>query len=175
MKKIVFLILIFSGLSLSAQTEKKSDSLDTNRFTENQFSINFLPPSLEYEIAIGDRSTIDLIGGVGFLYHRSFDENVFQIFPLFQGQYRQYYNFEKRLEKGKKIKNNSANYLAGTLILELDQNELSGIIGPAWGLQRVYGQHFKLNLSLGAGYGFNSVDSYLGTIISFQLGFKLGK
>ncbi len=175
MKHIFLLILLFSGIHLSAQNKTPSGSKSSQRDTENQFSINLLPPSLEYEISVGNKSTIDLLAGSGFLYRYNFEDFGLEFFPLFQAQYRYYYNFARRLKKGKTINNNSGNYVTASLFLEFNNSELRGLIGPAWGLQRVYGRHFKLNFNVGEGYGFNSVDSYLGTIISLQLGFKLGK
>jgi len=152
--------------------------------TQNQFSLNLITPSAEYELSIGDRSSLDFVVGIGFAYRRIFDESGYAIFPSFMAQYRYYYNFAKRLEKGKNVANNSGNYLTAVAIVSggdaligdlYSENGTSGVVGPAWGLQRVYGKHFKLNLDLGLGYGFNNADSYLAPIIVFQLGWKLGK
>ncbi|SDS07593.1 hypothetical protein SAMN04487764_1391 [Gillisia sp. Hel1_33_143] len=155
--------------------------------TQNQFSLNFLIPSLEYEIAVTKNTTVDAVLGMGFGYHDAsyLDNPEYGIYPQFETQYRYYYNLDKRMEKGKKTSENSGNYLAAVgLIASGDpilgdmqlNNDYSGFVGPAWGLQRVYSGNFKLNLTLGLGLGFNNVDNaYLASQISFQLGFKLGK
>ena len=98
-------------------------------------------------------------------------------------QYRYYYNLEKRLQKEKNIGNNSANYIALSgavqigkpIIGDLEYNEgYFGVIGPVWGLQRYYGSGFKLDLNLGAGYGFNeSGSSFFSPIIGLRLGWRL--
>ena len=168
-------VLLIAGISAHSQT------------TQDQLSLNFLIPSAEYEWAISDHSTIDAMAGLGFGYHDGMylDDPEFGVFPQFEAQYRYYYNFEKRADKGKKISENSANYIAAVVALGSGepilgdmqlQHDLSGFIGPAWGLQRVYNSNFKLNLNLGAGYGFDDLgNSYFSPLIDIQLGFKLGK
>ncbi|MFV8281930.1 hypothetical protein ACNKXS_10325 [Christiangramia marina] len=175
MKKIIVIFLLLTGISANSQS------------TENQFSINFLMPSAEYELALGENTSLDAILGLGFGYHYSdfTDESEFGVYPNLRAQYRWYYNFDKRIDKGKKVSENSGNYVAGILLLSSGEpiigdmelrNDLSGFVGPAWGLQRVYGSNFKLNLNLGIGYGFNdNGDGYVSPLIDIQLGFKLGK
>lgn len=155
--------------------------------TSNQFSLNFLMPSLEYETAISKNSTIDAIVGFGFGYHEAsyLDKPEYGIYPQFQTQYRHYYNLKKRLERGKKTSENSGNYIAlsanfssgDPIIGDMRLNkDYSGFVGPLWGLQRVYNSNFKLNLNLGFGMGFNDrEDPYFATQVGLQLGFKLGK
>lgn len=174
MKKILLFGLILTGLNASSQTT-------------NQFSLNFFVPSAEYEAAIGENSSLDGMLGLGFGYHDAdyLDEAEFGIFPHLEAQYRYYYNFQKRADKGKKISENSGNYLAAVgfvasgdpVIGDMHlRNNYSAFVGPAWGLQRVYDSNFKLNLNLGAGYGFNDYnESSLQILIDIQLGFKIGK
>lgn len=173
MKKTLLAVFLFSGIFANAQS------------TQNQFSLNFLIPSAEYELAVSDNTSVDLMLGLGFGYHDAdyLDEPEYGIFPQFGGQYRYYYNFKKRQEKGKKVSENSANYVAlaaivgsGDAIIGDMENDLTGFVGPTWGLQRIYNSNFKLNLNLGAGLGFNDAgDTYFSPLIDIQLGFKLGK
>lgn len=173
------IVLLALGLLIS--------NLSFSQSTENQFSLNILMPSAEYELALGDNTSLDANLGFGFGYHYSdfTDESEFGVYPNLRAQYRWYYNFDKRIEKGKKVSENSGNYVAGVLLLSSGEplfgdmelrNDLSGFVGPAWGLQRVYNSNFKLNLNLGIGYGFNdNGDGYVSPLIDLQLGFKLGK
>lgn len=174
MKQIYLLLVLFFTINLSAQQ------------TTSQFSLNFLVPSAEYELAVSDKSTVDFNLGVGFAYSNSeFSGEHFGIFPGFETQYRYFYNFEKRAGKGKKTSENSGNYIAGVATLsggdpifgDLEYtNDYWGFVGPSWGLQRIYDSNFKLNLNLGLGLGFNeSGNTYLSPLIGLQLGFKLGK
>ena len=175
MKKILLSTFLLLGFCVQAQE------------TSNQFSLNFLMPSVEYETAISKNSTIDANLGFGFGYHDAsyLDKAEYGIYPDFQLQYRHYYNLKKRLEKGKKISENSGNYIALSANVSSGEpiigdmrlnNDYSGFVGPLWGLQRVYNNNFKLNLNLGFGMGFNDrEDPYFATHIGLQLGFKLGK
>ena len=174
MKKFLLVLFLFPGFAISAQE------------TINQFSLNFLAPSAEYEVSISSRSTIDLNLGIGFTYQYSSSlGEAYGIYPGFEGQYRYYYNFEKRADKGKKVSENSANYIAGVasitssnpIIGDLEyENEFGAFIGPAWGMQRIYNSGFKLNLNLGLGMGFNDVgDTFFRPLFGFQLGWKIGK
>ena len=159
---------------------------ETSPQTNKQFSINLLMPSLEWEVSLSQNSTIDLLAGTGFGYAKTLDsDSQFGIFPAFQSQYRYYYNLEKRSRKGKKNSENSGNYLAAVGMVQsanpiIGDMDLIGdygvLIGPAWGLQRVYNSNFKLNLNLGAGYGFNDIgESYIAHFIGFQLGWLIAK
>lgn len=174
MKQVFIILGLFLSLTGFSQTS-----------TNSQFSLNLLAPSAEYELSISDRSSIDMNLGVGFAYHKSsYSGEAYGFFPGFEVQYRYYYNFEKRYDKGKKTSENSANYIAGIasitsgdpIIGDLQYtNDYGGFIGPAWGLQRVYGSGFKLNLNLGLGLGFNdSEDIYFTPLFGLQLGWKIG-
>ena len=173
MKKFTLLLVLFSPLLSQGQ-----------RIVENQFSLNALVPSAEYELRLSDESTIDLLLGIGFAYSKStLEEAKFAIFPQFMGQYRYYYNFDRRESKGLKTSENSANYFAGVGIISSTDalignleylSNYSAFVGPAWGLQRVYEQGFKLNFNLGAGYAWDDIgNSYISPLIGLQLGWIL--
>lgn len=173
MKNIISLLVFFIGTSAYSQ------------FTQSQFSLNALAPSIEYELAITSKTTLDLDLGVGFAYNESIAGSAFGIFPGFETQFRYFYNFENRLDREKKISQNSANYLAliasitggDPLIGNLRYSSDYGILlGPAWGLQRVYDSGFKLNLNLGIGYGYNeNEEAYIAPIFGLQLGWVVSK
>lgn len=176
MKRLLFSILFLSTLI----------SFSQERTTNSQFSLNLLAPSAEYELAVSDNSTLDMNLGIGFAYHKSsYSGEAFGIFPGFEAQYRYYYNFEKRADKGKKTSENSGNYIAGVasitggkpIIGDLEYaNEYGGFVGPTWGLQRIYNSGFKLNLNLGIGMGFNDAgDTYLTPLFGLQLGWLVAQ
>lgn len=178
MKKFLLLFTIVLFTSKISGQERAPE-------TNSQFSLNLFIPSVEWEIRTGKSSTIDLLLGSGFAYAKSGSESEFGFFPDFQSHYRYYYNFRKRQEKGKKVSENSGNYIAAaanirsgkSLIGDLDLREdYAALIGPAWGMQRVYDSGFKLNLNLGAGFGFNDLgDTYITPFFGIQLGWLVAK
>lgn len=176
MKKLLLLsFCFFTFSSINAQNQPSVE--------DGLFSVNILTPGLEYEYGLTNSTTLDLSVGSGFAYRKGTFGEGFGVYPVFGVQYRYYYNLNKRLEKGKNISNNSGNYIAlsGTvqggkpIIGDLEFTEgYFGVIGPVWGLQRYYGAGFKLDLNLGAGYGFNeSGGSFFSPIIGLKLGWRL--
>lgn len=174
-KLIVCALLLLSVNSFGQETS-----------TNSQFSLNLLAPSAEYELALSQKSTIDVNLGVGFTYEYSSTlGEAYGLYPGFEAQYRYYYNFEKRADKGKKTAENSANYFAGVasisggnpIIGDLENvNEYGGFVGPVWGLQRVYKRGFKLNLNLGLGLGYNdSGNTYVRPMFELQLGWLVAQ
>ena len=153
--------------------------------TNSQFSLNLLAPSAEYELSVSSKSTIDMNLGVGFAYQKStYSGEAYGFYPGFEAQYRYYYNFRKRADKGKKTSENSGNYVTAIasvtggdpIIGDLEYaSDYGGFVGPAWGLQRVYNSGFKLNLNLGLGLGFNENQSYFTPLFGLQLGWLVAQ
>lgn len=176
MKKLILLsFVLFSFLATYAQDQPSVEN--------GLLSVNFLTPGLEYEFGLTNFTTLGLRAGSGFAYRKSSFGEGFGVYPIFNIDYRYYYNLEKRLDKGKNISNNSANYIALSgavqsgkpIIGDLEYQEgYTGVIGPVWGLQRYYGRGFKLDLNLGAGYRFNeSGSSYFSPIVGLRLGWRI--
>ena len=176
MKK--FLLISFCFFTFSSINAQNQPSVE-----DGLFSVNILTPGLEYELGLTSSTTLDLRVGSGFAYRKGTFGEGFGVFPVFNVQYRHYYNLEKRLEKGKNISDNSGNYIALSgavqsgkpIIGDLEYTEgYFGVIGPVWGLQRYYGSGFKLDLNLGGGYAFNeSGGSFFSPIIGIKLGWRI--
>ena len=176
MKKLLLFSAFLLSFSILAQNKPGT--------TENQFSVSFLLPGVEYETSLSNKTTVDLRAGTGFTFAMGKSIGTeFGVYPNFHTQYRYYYNFKKRAEKGKNIHNNSGNYFALSgglyggkpLVGEIEyQMDYGAEVGPVWGLQRVYGSGFKLDLHLGLGYSFNDLgESGFSSLISFRLGWLI--
>lgn len=137
---------------------------------ESQFLVNALWPGISYELAVDKNITLkfDAATSLGVI---SFDNSGFDLFPRFDVQLRSYYNFERRIEKGKTTSGNSGNYYgihsyyaSDTSLLGNDfEPDLANIIvfGPAsfetlyvgatFGMQRTYQSGFNWGMQFGLG------------------------
>ncbi|MGS0524830.1 hypothetical protein ACU8V7_06155 [Zobellia nedashkovskayae] len=177
MKSINFL-LIFFVFTICAQAQ-------TNKNVENhQVQLGLPVPAILYEKGLGKNTTASLELVVGFgLRGCSGCETDFGIYPTLRGQFRYYYNMERRLDKGKNISGNSGNYIAAVMVYQ-DANPIFGDlelaesiigVGPVYGLQRTYKRGFFYRLEGGVGYFSTQSDNGLGPILSARVGWVLGK
>ncbi|PKV49857.1 hypothetical protein ATE84_1895 [Aquimarina sp. MAR_2010_214] len=178
MKKILISIFLLNTIVISAQNNSIS-------VKDHMFKINILTsPGIEYEVGLGKNTTIDFRLGTGFAYVSKNGNGEYGIFPSVEVAYRYYYNFERRIQKGKNTLKNSANYIAlstlfthgDPVIGDIEVNiDYYAIIAPVWGFQRTYNSNFNWGLELGLGYGFNNEESFLRPVIGFRLGWVLGR
>lgn len=87
-------------------------SQSANNVEKHQFKVNMLNPGVEYEVRLATNQTLDF--GAGLQFGARGGEGYFDwvFVPAFNAQYRYYYNFKRRIGKGKTISGNSANYIA---------------------------------------------------------------
>jgi len=65
--------------------------------------VYFLTPGLSYEASVSNTETLSLTASFGFALHGGSDVDTdFGLFPIFEGQFRHYYNFDRRSGKGKR-------------------------------------------------------------------------
>lgn len=128
-----------------------------------QMKVNLLNPGFEYEMALGTNTTFDVKAGmqVGLDPLRSNIYEELGFFPAVAGQYRYYYNFEKRQQNRRQIYGNSANYVAPAVAVffpgsrTINGEEVKGAFGYAGlvtGLQRSYDSGFNFSVDVGAAY-----------------------
>ncbi|OPC29909.1 hypothetical protein [Elizabethkingia miricola] len=106
----------------------------------------------------------------------------FALYPTIGITPKYYYNFERRLNKGKNIYNNSANYIALGLsytpnwfIISNEKGvEVSNFITiiPSYGIRRNFAKNFNYEAKFGLGYGKN-MDTHESSAV-LQLGISLG-
>jgi hypothetical protein len=155
--------LFFSTASYTQESEPLQQTTDVTTLT-------FLSPGIGYEKAINKFTT--LYGSFSlyptFYYWSGFggSETHFHLDPGLTLQYRYYYNFYGRSERGRRTDMNSANYIAPVLSVVFTKNSVSDsdygevdrraitTLGGVWGMQRNYRKRFSLDLNLGIGYYF---------------------
>ncbi|MEG0697964.1 hypothetical protein [Algoriella sp.] len=192
MKKLLFTFLLSS--SLFAQ-EKATDLFNAN--------ISVIGIGIQYEKALSDNFTavgsLDYAGGFSYSNNdfsgSDFDYILTTSLSL-EGRY--YYNFDRRIGKGRNTKNNSGNYIAlkGNFIPDwltasngdrLNVNP-QGSLTVNYGLKRSFAQNFFYEFYTGLGLAFyqedklnwdNELQNYnsskkteIGTTI--DLGFRVG-
>lgn len=154
----------------------------------HQLTVNFLLPGLVYEGGVSENSTWTAEVTTGFALRGCTDcETSFGIYPIGRFQYRNYYNFKRRLKKRKRIVGNTANYIAPTAAIQsgnaiiggLDfSSDYFGAVGVVYGLQRTSPKGFQFRMEAGPAYVFDEFDTDFGILLALKLGWvvtKLGK
>lgn len=173
----VFLFLFLMANICLAQTNKNVE--------DHQFTINFLLPGVVYEHGVSQNSSITAEATIGFAYRDSdlFDSG-FGIYPIGKLQYRHYYNFQRRLDKGKHISGNSGNYIAPMVALQggkavigdLDySSDFFAGTGAVYGLQRTGRKGLSFRFEVGPAYFFDEFDNDFGLFMALKLGWVVNK
>lgn len=162
MKKLLFTFLLSS--SLFAQ-EKATDLFNAN--------ISVIGIGIQYEKALSDNFTavgsLDYMGGFRYSYSDFYGSDFDYILTTslsLEGRY--YYNFDRRIGKGRNTKNNSGNYIAlkGNFIPDwltasngdrLNVNP-QGSLTVNYGLKRSFAQNFFYEFYTGLGLAFYQED-----------------
>jgi len=155
MKKILLAILFFSSSWVMAQ--ENSTALQKGLAS---FDVGFLGSWLSYEKPLGKQWAFNSQLGMEGGFSGGGGDFDYVFTPTITVEPRFYYNLHKRVNKGRKTMNNSADYLtlAGGYVPALFAvtNEDVELIPqftliPKWGLRRTIGQRFKFEFA--AGYG----------------------
>lgn len=164
MKKIIIIsifMLIIKGYSQNEGNVEKG-----------LLKLNILMPSLEYELGISKKSTLNFgIGTILLNENRSFSKNKVGVLPKIEFDYRFYYNLDRRLNKEKRIENNSGNYFGLKTSYMLGSKSIGGfkynhnhlLGGAAYGIQRAYNSGLYFNLE--GGLALKRYDVYDGKSI----------
>tara|TARA_R110002126_G_scaffold5108_1_gene26729 strand:- start:546 stop:1112 length:567 start_codon:yes stop_codon:yes gene_type:complete len=146
-----------------------------------QMKINLMNPGFEYERALGTNTTLDVKAGLQValdpLLPDVYEELAF--LPAIAGQYRYYYNFEKRQRNRKQIYGNSANYVAPAAAVFFPgsrtiENEIVkgafGYAGIVTGLQRSFDSGFNFSVDVGAAYYMGQFDGAIYPVANLSIG-----
>ncbi len=179
MKHLIALFILLSMNAYSQQTQQQDYG------NETIYKINLLSPGVEIEKDLfKEFSGVLNVGVFPYVFYSDsflFEERSGILFPLFiDAQFRYYTNFQRRLEKGKSIKNNSGNFLSLKLshYFEAENDEATfdsgSILGVVYGIQRTYWSHLHLTLEMGAGiYKGTDEPTVTGApVLSFQIGYS---
>ncbi len=185
-KKILFctycILSIFSAWSQQKETNSGNTFALVN-LERHQFKFNFLSPGFTYEFAIAKNVTASTSLGLGAATY----QEGYALGLAMNNRARYYYNFNRRIDKGKNVSGNSGNYISGAQAIFFSQLRLAtniegpkdfnvGFYGLVHGIQRTYPKGFNFTAELGAGYyQGDGVDSGYGPLINFTFGWVATK
>lgn len=163
MKAIRLLLLLLSGTSVLAQQPS---------VVKNAWRAAILAPGVIYETRLANRFSLVSEARVTSnwqakdvhdeLTNKNTIYSSYSINAIVSVGVRHFYNFDRRLQKGKSIRSNSGNYLsvrtryAFPAIVREESEQVpigdgNGFgVDALWGFQRTYRRNFYLNLSVGA-------------------------
>lgn len=163
MKTIRLLLLLLSGTGALAQPPS---------VVKNAWRAAILAPGILYETRLANRFSLVSEARVTANWqskdvHNELTDKTtiyssYSINPIVSVGVRHFYNFDRRLQKGKSIRSNSGNYLSVRTryafpAVAKDESEQVPIgdgsgfgVDALWGFQRTYRRDFYLNLSAGA-------------------------
>ena len=178
MQRIIYFLLLLSGFFVSGQFGKNCEL--------RQIKFNILNPGLEYEMALGTNTTFDVKAGLQValdpLVSDIYEDLGF--FPAVVGQYRYYYNFEKRQRNRKQIYGNSANYIAPAVAVFFPdtrtiENEIVkgvfGYTGVVTGLQRSYNSGINFSIDVGAAYYVGQFNGQILPVANLSIGWIISE
>jgi len=182
MKQIFSLaVFLFSLISIAQTSDQNLSSTDFNQ--ETIFRLNVLSPSAEIEHDLTDKISILGNAGVGLSITTVDFGNETKtdfLFPLFlEASTRYYYNFDRRIEKGRNIQYNSGNYIGLNFTKgfeatgDVSRVEPQSILSAVYGLQRTYQDFLNFTFEAGPGYDFQENDNGFTIYVGVQIGFTL--
>jgi hypothetical protein len=163
------ILLFFIALSTSSLAQEKTQS-----GIVNVTKVTFLNPGISYEKRIAKFQSLLLQVFMSTSFSAGFSSSlgsaiVLTFDPALSFQYRYYYNYERRQNKGKRTEMNSLNYLSPIIESIYSTNRIStshyiennrrpiSTAGIVWGMQRNYKKRFSLDFNAGLGYLFTTV------------------
>lgn len=173
LRNLYLLLVLLVGSQAMAQFGKNCEL--------RQFKVNLINPGLEYEMALGVNTTLDIKAGLQIALDPLLPElyEEFGFFPAVAVQYRYYYNFEARQRNRKAIYGNSANYIAPAVAAFFPDtrtinNEVVkgsfGYAGLVTGIQRSYDSGFNFSVDAGAAYYAGQFEGAIYPVVNLSIG-----
>ena len=182
MKKTIIASIVFMAITLYAKAQNEQTLVD-------RFSIKagLIGVWVGYEKAFSDRFTLNSeIGYEGGFFGGSRHENNFNYISSMSlsVEPRYYYNVARRIRKGKRVRNNSANFISVEIFAVPDwltssnANNVNVVktfgVVPKYGLNRSISEHLNFEFAIGFGYewgenNYSGVAAALDLRLSFDL------
>jgi hypothetical protein len=183
---VLFICLAIFGKAKAQDSTKVEQPTEVKSL--NKIRLTLLGLGYEREQKVGKTTSVYFGAGAegAFIYQTEITidnnynfsantETTFKVYPVLNAGFRHYYNFNKRVKKGKKTTNNSAGYVGLDIlgIIPTQSDTISGYqinIMPQWGFQTAVGRKVNFELALGPVAAITKVDTYYG--INGKIGFS---
>ena len=178
MRRLLLLAFLSLGLFMHAQYGTNCEV--------RQFKLNAFNPGIEYEMALGINSTLD----IRVAYQAALEpasakpiEN-FDFFPTITVQNRYYHNLNSRQRRRRSIYGNSGNYVApSAAIFSPGSRVVEGQIvegvhaygGLVYGVQRSYNSGFSFSIDAGAGYYVGPFKGTIQPVVNLSIGWIISE
>jgi hypothetical protein len=154
------------------------------------FKLDILLPGISYEQKLLPYSTLNFDAYMDALILSKSETNSNQAHvyftPSFKTEFRNYYNLNKRNQKGLRTALNSGNYIAPLYIgryspvADYADHEWVSQLGAVWGMQRNTPNGFSFDLNLGLVHTFNKNSYYyyskfITPVFQLRLGYWIGR
>ena len=167
MKKTIITSIMLIAIMFYAKAQNEQTLVD--RFSVKAGLIGVW---IGYEKAFSDHFTLNSeIGYEGGFFGGSSHENNFNYISSMSlsVEPRYYYNVARRIRKGKRVRNNSANFISAEIqafpdwLTSTNANDVNVVktfgIVPKYGLNRSLSEHLNFEFAIGIGYALGE-DSY---------------
>lgn len=174
---ILFLLFTKSAFSQDEETSLKKDIISAG--------IGLFTVVINYERHLGGLFTLKSELGLGFGFGQDpFSNGTYYVFtPMVIVEPRYYYNFDRRVERGKKTSYNASNYFALTAGYFFKPFVISnGLYGeyqggasliPKWGIKRTIGRRLNFEFALGVGLSFSKAETTAGYGLDLRFGYNI--
>lgn len=174
---ILFLLFTAPAFSQDEETSLKKDIISAG--------IGLFTVRVNYERHLGGLFTLKSELGLGFGFEKGayIDGTNYFFTPIVIAEPRYYYNFHRRVERGKKTSYNASNYFALTagyffkpfVISKVPYGEYqSGAsLIPKWRIKRTIGRRWNFEFALGVGVSFNKVETTVGYGLDLRFGYNI--
>jgi hypothetical protein len=170
MKKIFTISIFLCAMSLvqaQATVEKHLLGLD----------VGLVSASFKYETKLARKFTLYTEAGISLKsYTVDYsdpalkDETNYLTSPFLAVAPRFYYGLDRRVQKGRNIAKNGANFISVNFLYNSNQNEITNSssrnsvvpslsVIPSFGIRRVFSSHFSYEFIFGYGYQYNFYDA----------------
>ncbi len=151
-----------------------------------QLKINIFNPGLEYEMALGVNSTLDIRAAWQLALEPASSEPLenYDFFPAITVQNRYYHNFNGRYRRGRDIYGNSGNYLAPTVAVfspdarNVEGKQVDGVHGYGglvYGIQRSFNSGLSFSIDAGAAYYVGPFKGDILPVVNLSIGWIISE